>query len=701
MDVQKEVEEFLLEWENITIDDVYEKTMDKISNFKKQKNIIVFLKLLISNLDKKTYQIIVDAKKLSLNEKRKYISKFKKEKEKAECIITIYKEFKKNYVEEKKSPMISNNNQIISNDEIEYKDTLDIKETIEEQIKLGNDIDSYDLPDSMEAFAHYIRNCNIINDNEIIIKYSDYLCNTLVEYLYNNNKMFVEFSYLLDALKNKINEYDRYSDERRLLKNIQKRFKSIYKIYSNTNVKENKDVYFDIIDYYLEKENFFQIQELIKRKPEICNLSNDEGHVAIYILEKYIDNFKKMTKNKMGNYINVNFLKEVYMLFTKSPALRIKYEDRQKIDSTLNEFSKYVNSALIKRKRKIFALKEAKSMKSNNFYSLNQNLDLTNFSDDNLVYEKQRIINLIEDYVSTIPLENTEDAFVVGNRAYSLSSDSSIKLKMHSLDISNFAKRKSVMNMYFEQCELKGEKVDDFILRGFNFQKDKQYPVITYELEFFLSGKFKSMDISKNFINITNIYNTMYNRNLEQKEFFDLFTKSVNKNGGILTTFDTYIMNDHFNDVLINAYTDFIKKHLLPFIYYGYKKQTEKELDEDKNFLATKLNNLDKVDTMELLHILTSRVDKFHYSQYPIENPVYDLKLIDNLNFLGLENQRMLNDIYFNIRAIEEPKKLLELRKQYYQYYDKKVDEFNESINYVDMSKIKKYRGKMLVKKQF
>ena len=703
MDVQKEVEKILLSWDNLKEEEITEKIMTKISEFKKQKNVKIFLKLLIENLHKKTNQMILDMKDLPFYEKRKHIQKLRIEMEKIDVIKTIYEEFKKNYVEEKKEEIVPKVKVNIETYKTSVESIMNSYNEIEMCMRKNEDIDEYDLPSSVDAFSYFIRNSNVIMDKELIIKYSDYLCNSLVEYLYDNNNIFVEFCYLLDSLKNKINEYERDTLERKLLKDIQKRFKNIYKIYSNNNeLKNNKDQYFEIIDYYLDKENYFSIQELIKRKPEICNLSNEDGHVSLHILNKYIENFKKMTKDKNSNYINVKYLKEIYELFTTSPSLRIKYEDRQKIDSTINEFCIYIKSTLIKRRRKNFAIREAKSMKSSNFYNSKMQYELREFRDDNITYEKQRIINQLEDYMSVRENIPTEDAFVIGNNAYTLKEEEgNIYLKMHSLNISSFIKRKSLMDSYFEQCKYKGEDVDDFVLRGFKYKQNKKYPVISYTLEFFQSGKLKNLTIDKNFINITDVYNTMYNKDEIQTEFYELYKKSVSKNGGTLTTFDTYQINDHFEDMLTIVYTNFIKDHKLPFMYYGYRKQTEKELKENKTFLATKLNGLDKASLVEMLHILTSRIDKFHYSQFPIENPVYDLKIIDSLNYLGLENQRMLKDLYFNDTKLENPERIMNLKKEYYRYYDKKVDELNSSINYVDMTKVDKYRGRMIVKKIF
>ena len=694
MDVQKKVEEFLLEWNNITKENIYEMTMSKISSFKKIKNIKIFLKLLIKNLERQTNQIIIEMKDKSIIEKRKYIQKFRREVEKIDCIKDIYKEFKNSYDEELKKEEFTKVKVVIK-EPIKNVETL--KKNIEENIL------ECELPHSIEIFSNYIKKCNLQSDSEQIITYTDFLCYSLVEYLFDNNEIFIEFEYLLNSLKNKVNQYEKNTLEREFFKDIQKRFKNIYKIYSNNKeLKSNKDAYFEIVDYYLEKENYFSIQELIKRKPEICNITNENGHIVLHILNKYIDNFKKMTNNKNSNYINVKYLKEVYELFTKSPHFRMKYEEKQNVDLVINEFIVYLKSTLIKRRRKNYAIAEAKSMKSNNFYCYKEQFDIREFREDNISYERQRLINLIDDYMTEDRCNDAIDAFVLGNNAYTLTTEEgNTILKMHSLNISPFARRESVLGAYLEQCEFKNEKVDDFILRGFKFKSNKQYPVITYNLEFYQSGKLKNLTINENNINITNIYNTMYSKNTEQQEFYDFYKKSVSKNGGNLTTFDTYKINEHFEGLLQLIYSMFIRRNQLPFIYYGYKKQTENELDESKNFLATKFNGLEKKDMIELIDILTSRIDKFHYSQFPIENPVYDLKIIDSISFLGLENQRMLNDIYFNKRNIEDPKKLLNLKKEYYQYYDKKIDELNKSINYIDMEKVKKYRGKMIVKKIF
>lgn len=696
MDIQTKVEEFLLEWKNVNSDNVIEKTMEKVSSFKKQKNAILFLKLLIIKLRKQANHLIADYDELSYTTKARRTQKFRKEVKKIACIREIYEEYKSNYVEEKTIVPEQKAKVAIT--------TWDSFSNTNEEENIIDDInfEEYDLPKSVSVFSQFIKSCNPIEDKEKILEYTDYLCDTLVEYLYDNYEVFVEFDHLLDALKYKAIQYKKESNERQIIKDVQKRFKNIYKVYNNSyEVSNNNETYFQIIDYYLEKENYFSIQELLKRKPDMCNLTNEDGHIAIYILTKYIENFKKMTENKNSKHININYLREIYEMFTKSPSLRIKYDDKEKIDSTINEFYAYIRATIIKRSRKNRALEEAKSMKSSNFYLANQIYDKRVFTDDNLTYEKQRIINLLKDYSERF--EETENAFVIGDVAYSLYRDEadSYILKVHALDPTDFIVRDSMMNSYLKQCELEHEDIDDFVLRGFRFEKDKKYPVMTYTLEFLPSGTFKNMNVTKNFINITNVYNTMYNKNEEQTEFFELYKKSVAKNGGNFTTEDTYKMNEHFEDVLTPAYVDFVKTHLIPFIYYGYKKQTEFELEDSRNFLATKLSGLNKADMNELLNILTSRVDKFHYSKNEIENPVYKLSLVHSFNFLGLENQRTLNDIYFNRRKIEDPKQKLIERRKYYQRNDEIIELLNKSINYVDMSEVKQYRSKKIVRGNF
>ena len=105
--------------------------------------------------------------------------------------------------------------------------------------------------------------------------------------------------------------------------------------------------------------------------------------------------------------------------------------------------------------------------------------------------------------------------------------------------------------------------------------------------------------------------------------------------------------------------------------------------------------NLNKSDSREVINILSSTIDEFHYSIVPIENPKYDLKLIDSFNYLGLSNQRMLGNLYFNDMQIQKLNRLRKVKKDYEKKYTEKIDELNKSFDYVDRHEIKESKGKI------
>ena len=65
-------------------------------------------------------------------------------------------------------------------------------------------------------------------------------------------------------------------------------------------------------------------------------------HIIFYILEEYFNNFEKMLKDKNGNYVNVNYLKEVYMLFFQSTAFKISRKEEELLNDKDIDFDKEI-----------------------------------------------------------------------------------------------------------------------------------------------------------------------------------------------------------------------------------------------------------------------------------------------------------------------------------------------------------------------
>lgn len=682
MDIQKEVSIILNDIEKDNEMDLKEKIENTISKIKKQKNIKLFYKILINKIEK---IIIISASNITNGNIKKESELLKKYINIINYVKENYEKFKLTYKEEK-----------IHFENIENKSNFKnySSKKITEETNLFEE--ENEIKTLINSYLYLIKNSSILEEKTTIIDSSYILYNKIYEYLYETKEIISELNYLVDALNNKYRNFEKDSEERKILKPILNKFVEVNKIFSEKNENKNNP-YFDIIDFWSENEdNYLYIKELIKRKPEICNIHNNEKHIVIHILEKYLDNFRKMIIDKNSDYINKNYLKEIYYLITKNYHLRITKEERLIIDEKIKEFSIFVKNYLIKEKRKNAALLELKSMKSDKFYQKYINYEFREYSVDNLTYEKERIYN---NSISRIKNEPYKEAFLIGNNAYNISKENNeISLKMYTFNISNYITEKSIMYNYLEKCEFTKEEIDEFISNTFKFKMNNIYPTICYELKFYESGKIKNLEIKKENIKITN-QDKAFNPNSELKEFYDLYEKSLIKNGGIKTNFDLSKVNQHFEDILNNEFIKFIKENRLPFIYCGYTLPDATKVNHNLNNLSPLLYNFNKEIAYEIINIVSSKIDQEHYSLFPIENGYYNLKLIDSFNFIGIINQKMLNDIYFNgynfdNKEKEEREKRIRLMKYY-----KIISEINTFIQYVDPIEIKESKGK--IKRKF
>mgnify|MGYP004579266735 FL=1 len=334
-------------------------------------------------------------------------------------------------------------------------------------------------------------------------------------------------------------------------------------------------------------------------------------------------------------------------------------------------------------------------MKTNTFYPQRQEYDFRENTTDELTYDKRRVYN---NSISSIKEKNATETFLISNYAYNIAeSEDEINLKMYTFNIGNYIMDNSIINLELEKCEFTKEKIDEFISREFDFEVGQIYPTICYQLKFYKSGKIKSLDISRENIEIKDKITTF---DVEKMgKFYDLYKKSIAKNVGIETDYNLLEINKHFENILNNEFVKFIKENRLPFIYYGYTLPTIEEINENMNALAPFLHNIDKDVAYEIINIVSSKIDKKHYSLFPIENAEYDLKLINSFNYIGILNQKMLNDIYFNDYNFEtEERKNREKKSRLIKFY-KITKELNDSFNYIDVSEIKESKGK--IKRRF
>lgn len=678
MKVIKEVENTLNVIKEQSIEEATNHINETISKFNKTKSIKYYLQSLILALNNELKLILNNYSSLRCKDQVQQLNNFKDILRKETIIKGIYKQYKS-----------TKNTKLV-----------DIEEPVYDYNGLEMNLDDTNIKDVIAIFKDMIKNGNFELNQGIILNYVSYLNNIFVHELdYNNH--YHEISSILDTLKARIKKYATDSIPRTFFKDIYKQFKDTAHLYDkkyDTNHREK--AYLEILNYYINSENYFVIQELLKRKPEICNLKYNDEHIIFYILDLYFENLQSQLKG--NSKLNINYLKELYLLFTKSEGFRISYDERKEIDNYLNEINRFIKTTIVKEKRRVNALSAIKEMRPTNFYQKTY-YHYDEISDDALVYEKQRILNNVINLSSRYVNEgyDLKNAFVVGNTAYSIiNTNHETKLQIHVMNVSPFVSDSSIIKQYAHKFVFYNEDTNkDFFLKGCRYQEGKNYGVITYTLDFYPSGKLKGLSVDKNAIKVNNIYLNFFETNTDIELFTELYRKSVLKNGGDNAGEDIYKMNNHFNNLLNSLYPSFLKKYKIPFIYYGYSKPEESVLLENKNALINYLVHMNKSEAMEILDIITSRIDKWHYTLYPINNAVYDLKLVDSFNYIGIENMRMLNEFYFNSHLVNM-QRMEQNKKICYQNLDELVKEFNSYINYVDIENVK-HSNKILRRQKF
>jgi hypothetical protein len=227
-----------------------------------------------------------------------------------------------------------------------------------------------------------------------------------------------------------------------------------------------------------------------------------------------------------------------------------------------------------------------------------------------------------------------------------------------------------------------------------SFKLNEIYPAIGYELEFDSRGVVVGFKLKKETIKITE--KCLHKQDsTNTKMIYDLYQKSAIKNNSNIVTFDTIQINRYFEKLLEKEFIEFLKQERLPYIYYGYSKVTSKEKEKNINDLANILYKLDKNESAEVINMLLNEIDSYHYSNLPMENGEYKLNLLNPISYLGLEQQRMLDDLYFNIRKYESAEKLHNLKLVYLDKYIKEVEELNANVDYVDPYVMKLSKGKI------
>ena len=513
------------------------------------------------------------------------------------------------------------------------------------------DFEECSLKEMLTIISYLVVNTDF-SDISLIDKCVSICTQKLDDSLSLKEELTTEYFYLLDILKKKKRSLDKFDSNRNYIRKIEDSFKD-KNIFTKSKEKKDTDPFATILVRWLKDENcYLYIRTLLERNISVYNTKVDGKHIVFYILEEYIKNFKIMIKNKNRDYVNKDYLRQIYYLFTKSYYIRLSNDERKELDSILNEFMSYIKASLIKEYRKNAAIKEIKSMKSFNFYKYIPEYTYPKYNDDTLGYEVTRITEAV-----SRTSDNLEDVFLFRDRAYKVGNN---KVSIYTMDISPYIHDKSIMKNYLEYLEYEKVKMDEFIENNFSFKVGHTYQTICYELEFYPSGVVKGLTVSKKDVKIGKNYRSYADFDEDSKELYLKFM-SINK---------------------------------LPLLSYGYKLKSDKEINDDLNEYINLLSKLTKQDAATITNIICSRIDKSHYSLIPFSNGIYKMTLTDHKNYLSLLNERILHDLYFNDCLLDKDR-LQRLKKQYIKEFMDIADELNELNDYVDEDMIRINKGKI------
>lgn len=603
-----------------------------------------------------------------------------------------------------------------------------------EKIKTPTDLykflsDEYELKDTAVVIGKYIRENGISSDDKVINECIHYIVSNMVEKLYYDDEVDVEYHVMLDNIKYRINQLDKNVleelQERKTLKQAYKDINNILEIYKPDSKIEKETGMVNIILYFANREDGLNyIKEILKKIPSAVNLKVGDSHIIVTILKMYIDNFKIMLENKKNTYINKDYIFEVYSLFVRNINFRLSKKDKIEINYMLTSFQFYIQNTVIKEKKKISALKGIRSVAKllENYKNIEYNnpAPLYEVNDDYVSLLVTDILNSYESRrknspESTVPVS----AFILNdsNFAYTiLEHDNEYIVKLYVPNIQKFIAQDSDLRLYLynefimeSNKQNLNESFKDAMFaiyeKKYNFKPGKCYDAITYEFVYNKNGSIMDFDIKNEFIYVkekfyfNQDYYWMLHKPLNYEYDYEMLQKlyrriALKTNHVIKDRSSNTQLNDFFKEELSREFSKYAHEHKLPFLYYGHNLEYKEESEEHLKNIIADLSKVSNDEFNEINNILNRNLDKKHYTTTYYENYKYDLNLLKTFDFLGLEYQRLISLILFNSRLLDD-KRLASLKLHYEDYFKQLANDLNNNISYVDQDQLKQTKGKI------
>ncbi len=593
------------------------------------------------------------------------------------------------------------------------EDQMSIKERL-----FDYDMSGYSKEDILFAFGHFIKNDDI-RPMSSVLKFSKEIVQELNEQEIDTEELIQAIYYVWDSIRYRLTiEPKEHKETRRVLKDIRILFDFIIKNYKEDKKATKHDYLFDVVDYFLKSEdNYIYLKQLTKELPKIVNAKHNirkngeiqEEHIVVYIVKQFIRNYKKFLCSKNEHYVNIDYLKNVYLLFTRNYQLYLTEEEKNKIDQMLGTFMNEVNHSLTSSKRKNRVKEDLKVMYTDKFY-MPRKLYLEKEIDEYRLENKMNSISYqMGQDINYKRMDLTEEtAVTLGNgfHAYSIDKkDDLTTLKIHVIDLYNLFLPYSELDRYLFNMTLKQEKMDSMLTRMFMMKSGETYPTITYEITFDEKGNYKdeqgkmlNFNIYQSKVNVKKNYSDYHlvyaKGDIVFKSYLDLYRISMIKNHqNYNQSFCTIDVDQYFEGILNEAMIQTFQKNKFPFIYSGICDQSEEEYVRIMNHISHILTRLEKEDFNKIYQVISKNNDEYHYSLKPFKGS-YDLNIMNPLNYVGISIQRFVHEfIIDNRHTIEEQRIAL---KKITKQYDEMIATFNYYRDYVDKDVLKANMGKLV-----
>ena len=544
------------------------------------------------------------------------------------------------------------------------------QEEILEKIKNNSNLDNYELIDILKSYKFFI--LHDIKDYPIsTLKISKYISSRIIEEEIKDDDIVIMISSIKDAIKYRLLSLDKNDIsnelERSLLKEIRIVFDFISKNYKEDLNSTNHDYKYDVIKYFLmEEEGYPYIKRIINDIPEMVNIrikENNNEHIIINILKEYIYNLKKLLKNKKSDYINPDYLKQVYILFSHNVNLRLTNDDKEIIDNLLDDFLIYIDENVYKEERKTETKKEVKKLKTDYFYFEKQP-KFKNIREKQLFWQMDYLKENKEDSINRHNrVEIKEETFTINNiQAYSLLEEDDKKiLKIHVIDTCGVVAPRTTVDSLIYNYMMINEEIDYDIRKNMLLEVSKYNPTITYEFTIEKGNNISKFKIYKSKIKLNQkCYDDdlLYERNETLNKVALLTKKSLLIRNKEIEHIGLYTIDKTMEMLLNEEFIKYIENNKIPFIYSG--KEYVNNYIEHMNNLNSIFNRLNESDFKKLYKIINDNVGEFNYSIYPFDvDGEYSLNLINDINYLFMFNQRLITDIIINKEEVYNKSKYI------------------------------------------